>query len=60
MKKPIRNVNSSEQVPERLFDVMIDANGNIKAEFKLNNKKKVVVPWPDIVYQIESLKQQQI
>lgn len=57
MKKPIRNVNSLEQVPERLFDVMIDDKGDIKAEFKLSNKKKVVVPWRDIVYQIENLQQ---
>ncbi|MRJ47105.1 hypothetical protein [Fundicoccus ignavus] len=60
MKRSIRNINSLEQVPERLFDAMVNSDGDIVAEFKLSKSKKVVVPWNEIVYQIESMKRQQI
>ena len=60
MKKQIRNVNSLKPVPERLFDAIVDNDGNILTEFKLGKNNKVVVPWSDIVYQVENFKKQQI
>ncbi len=55
MRKPIRNISSFEHVQERLFDALIDNNGDVMLEFKIK-KKIVTVPWSDIIYQVENLK----
>ncbi len=51
MRRPIRNLNSSSQVPTRVFDVVIDEE-HVDLEVKYKNRVERI-PWQDVVRQVD-------
>lgn len=58
IKKPIRNLHSSQDVPPRVFDVIVDGD-RVALEVKIDKKKYEEIPWQDVVYQVEAAKSAQ-
>ena len=52
IRKPIRDLHSDQQVPPRVFDVIVDGD-RVALEVKVDKKKFVTIPWKDVVYQVE-------
>lgn len=55
VKKPIRNLHSTKQVPPRFCDVIIE-DDKIFLEKKTDKNKYEKILWDDVVFQVEAAK----
>ena len=55
IRKPVRDLRSDQNIPPRVFDVIVDGD-RVDLEVKVDKKKLVTIPWKDVVYQVEAAK----
>ncbi len=51
-RQSIRSINSSKQIPPRLFDVVVDGE-DVEVEFKTGKNEYERMPWSVIVSLVE-------
>ena len=54
-KKEIVNLHSNKSRPPRVFDVIVDGE-EVNLEVKIDKNNYEVIPWEDVVYQVEAAK----
>jgi len=51
IRKPIRNLHTSMNLPPRFCDVIVDG-GKVYLEQKIGKDKLLIIPWDDVVHQV--------